>query len=71
MSTVLWQNGTQNANQHIFSVQDGILILFTFMNGVSYDPQRGTITLLPGVRWADAINALEPFGVAPVGGRVK
>ncbi|KAK1222652.1 hypothetical protein PQX77_014490 [Marasmius sp. AFHP31] len=53
------------------NVQNVILISFTFMDSVSYEPQRGTITLLPGVRWGDAINGLEPFGVAPVGGRVK
>ncbi|KAK1223619.1 hypothetical protein PQX77_013516 [Marasmius sp. AFHP31] len=65
------QAGGHSAVKGWNNVQNGILILFTFMDSVSYEPQRGTITLLPGVRWGDAINTLEPFGVAPVGGRVN
>ncbi|KAF9261637.1 FAD-binding domain-containing protein [Marasmius fiardii PR-910] len=65
------QAGGHSAMKGWNSVQNGILIMFTFMNDVSYDPQRNTITLLPGVRWGEAADALEPLGVAPVGGRVS
>ena len=53
-----------------FSVQNGILISFARMQNVSYDPAKDTITLQPGVRWEDAIAAVESHGVAPLGGRL-
>jgi FAD/FMN-containing dehydrogenase len=52
------------------SVQGGVLISFANMQNVSYDLEKDTIMLQPGVRWKDAISALEPYGVAPLGGRV-
>lgn len=54
-----------------FSVENGVLISFLFMNSTSYDPGTDTITLLPGIRWGQAVSTLEPLGVAPVGGRVE
>lgn len=48
-----------------------MLISFLLMNDTSYDPDTDTITLLPGIRWGQAVSTLEPFGVAPVGGRVE
>ena len=53
-----------------FSVQDGVLILFSNMTSVTYSASKDTITLQPGVHWEDAIAALEPYGVAPAGGRI-
>jgi FAD/FMN-containing dehydrogenase len=52
-------------------VQDGILISFSNMRSVTYNPATDTITLQPGVRWVDAIAAVESYGVAPLGGRVR
>jgi hypothetical protein len=52
------------------SVQDGVLISFANMQNVTYDAEKDTIRLQPGVLWKDAIAALEPYGVAPLGGRV-
>ncbi|THV04055.1 FAD-binding domain-containing protein [Dendrothele bispora CBS 962.96] len=52
------------------NVNSGILISFKFMNHISYEPSRDTITLEPGIRWGESVNALEPQGVSPVGGRV-
>ncbi|KAL0565081.1 hypothetical protein V5O48_016952 [Marasmius crinis-equi] len=65
------QAGGHSAMKGWNNVQNGILILFTFMDDVTYDAKRDTITLLPGVRWGQAVSTLEPFGVAPVGGRVN
>ncbi|KAJ7310616.1 hypothetical protein DFH08DRAFT_1046344 [Mycena albidolilacea] len=64
------QAGSHSAMKGWNTVQDGVLILFTHMKNVSYDPKTDSITLQPGVHWQEAIAALEPFGVAPVGGRV-
>ncbi|KAF7353925.1 FAD-binding protein [Mycena venus] len=52
------------------SVQAGVLIMFSHMQKASYDPEKDTIELEPGIRWRDAVVALEPYSVAPVGGRV-
>jgi FAD/FMN-containing dehydrogenase len=40
------------------------------MKNVTYNSDSDTITLQPGVLWEDAIAAAEPYGVAPLGGRV-
>ncbi|KAF5366890.1 hypothetical protein D9757_011388 [Collybiopsis confluens] len=53
------------------TIQNGVLISFINMSAISYDAGSNTITLEPGVRWGDAIDFLEPFGVAAVGGRVS
>ncbi|PPQ79462.1 hypothetical protein CVT25_002624 [Psilocybe cyanescens] len=52
------------------TVQDGILFFFSHMKNVSYDSTRDTITLQPGIHWGEALSALEPLGVAPLGGRL-
>ncbi|KAF9441904.1 FAD-binding domain-containing protein [Macrolepiota fuliginosa MF-IS2] len=52
------------------TVQDGVLIYFTNMNNVTYDAKTNRATIQPGVRWGDALQQLEPYGVAPMGGRL-
>jgi len=64
------QAGSHSAMKGWNTVQDGVLIIFSNMRNVSYDPAKDSIILEPGVHWHDAVTALEPFGVAPVGGRV-
>lgn len=54
----------------LYRTEDGVLISFADMTNVSYDATRDTINLQPGVRWGEAIGYLEPFGVAPLGGRL-
>lgn len=56
--------------KNIDSVQDGVLIFFGNMNNVTYDTSRNRATIQPGVRWGDALQQLEPYGVAPMGGRL-
>ncbi|KAJ7756946.1 FAD-binding domain-containing protein [Mycena metata] len=64
------QAGSHSAMKGWNTVQDGVLITFSNMQNVSYNPVRDSITLEPGTHWHDAATALEPQGVAPVGGRV-
>lgn len=52
------------------SVEKGVLIHFLNMQNASYDLSRDTITLEPGIHWAGALAAVEPYGVAPMGGRM-
>ncbi|TCD60829.1 hypothetical protein EIP91_009432 [Steccherinum ochraceum] len=51
------------------NVDGGVLISFSAMTAVSYDPSRDTITLEPGIVWADAVEGLQSQGVAAVGAR--
>ncbi|KAJ7060938.1 hypothetical protein C8F01DRAFT_1141356 [Mycena amicta] len=64
------QAGSHSAMKGWNSVQDGVLILLSNMNNVSYDAAKDSIILEPGAHWGNATTTLAPFGVAPVGGRV-
>ncbi|KAJ7057017.1 hypothetical protein C8F01DRAFT_340750 [Mycena amicta] len=64
------QAGSHSAMKGWNTVQDGVLIIFSNMQTTSYDAMQDSIILEPGVHWHDAYVALEPYGVAPVGGRV-
>ncbi|KAJ7253071.1 hypothetical protein B0H12DRAFT_1117338 [Mycena haematopus] len=64
------QAGSHSAMKGWNTVQDGVLIIFSNMRNASYDRVRDSIILEPGIHWEEAVTALEPFGVAPVGGRV-
>ncbi|KAJ7075111.1 FAD-binding domain-containing protein [Mycena belliarum] len=64
------QAGSHSAMKGWNTVQDGVLIIFSNMKNVSYDAVKDSIVLEPGIHWEEAITALEPYGVAPVGGRV-
>ncbi|TFK32382.1 FAD-binding domain-containing protein [Crucibulum laeve] len=63
------QAGGHSAMEGWNTVQNGVLIHFSHMTDVSYNPSTDTITLQPGVHWGNVYNVLEPQGVAPVGGR--
>lgn len=64
------QAGGHSAGAGWSSVQGGILISFMYMRSVSYDAALDVVTLQPGVRWGEAAHALEPSGVAVLGGRM-
>ncbi|KAJ6463919.1 hypothetical protein C8R45DRAFT_1024606 [Mycena sanguinolenta] len=64
------QSGSHSAMKGFNTVQDGVLIIFSNMRNASYDSVKDSIILEPGIHWEEAVTALEPFGVAPVGGRV-
>ncbi|EEB89324.1 hypothetical protein MPER_12588 [Moniliophthora perniciosa FA553] len=51
------------------SVSGGVLIDFRHMKQATYDAQKDSITLQPGIRWGEAVTALAPQGIAPIGGR--
>ncbi|KAJ7772967.1 hypothetical protein DFH07DRAFT_733429, partial [Mycena maculata] len=57
-------------NRSIASISTGVLISFSKMQNVSYDDVSDTVTVQPGVHWADAIEYLQSYGVSVLGGRV-
>ncbi|KAF9069818.1 FAD-binding domain-containing protein [Rhodocollybia butyracea] len=65
------QAGGHSAMEGWDNSQGGVLILFSQMNNISYNQETNTISMEPGLTWGEATNAMEPFGVAPVGGRAS
>ncbi|KAJ7685680.1 FAD-binding domain-containing protein [Mycena polygramma] len=51
------------------SISNGVLISFSQMTNVSYDSGSDTVTVQPGVHWGDAVEYLQSYGVAVLGGR--
>ncbi|RDB16602.1 hypothetical protein Hypma_002803 [Hypsizygus marmoreus] len=52
------------------NVDGGVLFAFSHMKDVKYNSTSDIITLQPGIRWGEAIAAVESYGVAPMGGRL-
>ncbi|KAJ1017755.1 hypothetical protein NDA16_005074 [Ustilago loliicola] len=52
------------------SVQGGVLIDLSQMRNFEYSKDRGSVTVEPGLRWGEIYDLAEPYGVAPMGGRV-
>lgn len=51
------------------NVDSGVTIDLGLIKGTSYDASTGLASILPGGRWGDVFEALEPYGVAVPGGR--
>ncbi|KAF8217023.1 FAD-binding domain-containing protein [Mycena galopus ATCC 62051] len=64
------QAGGHSMMQNWNNVQDGVLIHFAHMKNISYDSERESVTIQPGLRWNETLTYLEPFGRAVSGGRV-
>nr|GAT56712.1 FAD-binding domain-containing protein [Mycena chlorophos] len=64
------QAGSHSGVKGWNTVQDGVLIHFAHMQAASYNQQKQSITLEPGIHWGDATAELAPLGVTLVGGRV-
>lgn len=53
------------------AVSGGVLIDYSNMTDYSYDANSQTISIQPGLRWGQVNEMSEPYGVAPLGGRVS
>ncbi|KAK6583768.1 hypothetical protein PZA11_003498 [Diplocarpon coronariae] len=63
------KSGGHNANIG-FASTDGVLISMAQLNSTTISADRTTAYLSPGARWMDAVEALEPYKKAVVGGRL-
>ncbi|KAF8148763.1 hypothetical protein K438DRAFT_1989121 [Mycena galopus ATCC 62051] len=54
-----------------FSSTTGVQMSMIRFSGVTYDATRGMVTIGTGLIWDEVYQALEPFGVNVVGGRVS
>lgn len=64
------KSGGHNANAGFSSVYEGVLISFQDSHDTVLSPDRETAEVGPGARWVDAVEALEPYGLTVVGGRL-
>lgn len=64
------KSGGHNPNLRMNSVQGGPLISTANLNEVVYDQPSQTIRFGPGNNWENITDALKPYGVAVVGGRI-
>ncbi|KAL4904111.1 hypothetical protein BDW74DRAFT_168558 [Aspergillus multicolor] len=51
------------------SVEGGVTIDLTLLNGIVYDEESSSMSILGGTRWGDVYQTLEPLGFAVAGGR--
>ncbi|KAJ6468931.1 FAD-binding domain-containing protein [Mycena sanguinolenta] len=65
------QAGAHSAMVGYNSITDGLLISFANMTSTTYNPRMGTVTVQPGVRWGDAMAAIEHLGLSVLGGRAS
>lgn len=64
------KSGGHDPNAGHGSVQDGVLIALREITGTTYDKDQNLAYVKPGGEWNDVIGALDPQGVAVVGGRL-
>ncbi|GFF95968.1 6-hydroxy-D-nicotine oxidase [Aspergillus lentulus] len=53
------------------SIQGGITVLLKDMNTIALNDDRSVVSVGPGNVWVQAYAALEPYGLAAIGGRVS
>jgi FAD/FMN-containing dehydrogenase len=64
------RSGGHDPNVGHATVQDGVLITMTNLQGAEYDAEKNVAYVKPGGEWNDVIGELEPHGVAIAGGRM-
>lgn len=64
------KSGGHNPNKGMASVQGGPLISTANMNEVIYNRPSQTVRFGPGQSWENITDALKPYGVTVVGGRI-
>lgn len=64
------KSGGHNPNVGWSSVDGGVLITMRKLANTTFNAEEETADVEPGARWGEVIEALEPYGVAVVGGRI-
>lgn len=64
------KSGGHNPNRGFSSVDGGVLISFSNLASTTYNSESQTADLEPGGRWIEVAQALDPYGVTAVGGRI-
>jgi FAD/FMN-containing dehydrogenase len=64
------KSGGHNPNKWMASVQGGPLVSTSLLNEVVYNQPSQTVRFGPGQAWENVTDALKPYGVTVVGGRI-
>jgi hypothetical protein len=64
------KSGGHDPNPGHATVKDGVLIAMRDLSGTTYDRAKNLAYVKPGGEWNDVIGAVDPHGVAVVGGRL-
>ncbi|KAG8159634.1 hypothetical protein KVR01_010271 [Diaporthe batatas] len=64
------RSGGHSPNPGFSSIQDGILIDLSRLDGITVSDDRATVSVGPGQRWGDVYTALDPYQVSVIGGRM-
>lgn len=64
------KSGGHDPNPGHATAEDGVLISMKDLTGTTYDEDEGLAYVKPGGEWNDVIGAVDPQGVAVVGGRL-
>lgn len=65
------RSGGHSPNPGWSSVNDaGILIDLQKMNQLTVSSDKSVVSLGPGLRWGAVYDALDPYGVSVIGGRI-
>ena len=65
------RSGGHSPNPGWSSVNDtGILIDLQRINQFAISADKSVVSLGPGLRWGDVYDALDPYGVSVIGGRI-
>lgn len=64
------KSGGHDPNPGHATAHEGVLIAMRDVSGTTYDAEKGVAYVRPGGEWNDVISALDPHGVAVVGGRL-
>ncbi len=64
-------SGGHSPNPGFSSIDNtGILIDLQRINQFSISPDKSFVSLGPGLRWGNVYDALDPYGVSVIGGRI-
>lgn len=64
------KSGGHDPNPGHAAIDSGVIIALSQLNGTTYDAANNVAYVKPGGRWSDVIEALDPYDVTVVGGRL-
>ncbi|EAW17073.1 FAD-binding oxidoreductase [Aspergillus fischeri NRRL 181] len=65
------KSGGHGAFAGASSIRGGITVLLKDMNAITLNDNRSVVSVGPGNVWVQVYSALEPYGLAAIGGRVS
>lgn len=64
------KSGGHDPNPGHSAINSGVIIALSQLNGTTYDEANNVAYVKPGGHWSDVMEALDPYNVTVVGGRL-